>query len=127
MTISSDETGTLFKTTEGMATFAIRKTGETQDFNYDVPFCIEFDIISFNNNEMGFFVYDGSTMIRRTFSELGITGACHLKAEYKQTGTIFSVDGNTVTTLSDYLTNTSKILFGGVDELKIKEMKIYPI
>ena len=121
--------GVLFTVSSGSQGIYLRKQGESQNYNYPTPCCLEFNVVSFgtdSNPSIQF--YDGTTNITQTFSSLGITGACHVKCEYKSDKAYFTVDNGTPITNNKVCSNNARIMFTNISStLKINNVVIYPV
>ena len=122
-----DDGGVLFSSNGGNYGFYVRTRGATQNYLYETPTCLEFDIVSFGGNPNVQF-YDGRTNISRQFSQLGITGDCHLKCEFKEDATYYTIDNGTPIKYNYVCSDTARIMFTAItDTLRIKNVVIYPI
>ena len=121
--------GVLFTASSGSQGFYLRKQGESGNYNYPTPCCLEFDVVSFgsgSNPNIQF--YDGTTNISQTFSSLGITGACHVKCEYKSDKAYFTVDNGTPIVNNRVCTDNARIMLTAITStLKINNVVIYPL
>ena len=122
-------TGTLLtnSTTSTANYFAnIDSTSDLYDFT--APFCVEFDIVSFEATYTGIQITEtGETGVIKNFSQLGITGACHLKVVVNGTQILYYVDDEAPVTQDYTVTKARVSLTLNNGTLTYKNFMIYPI
>lgn len=103
----------------------IDSTSDLYDFT--APFCLEFDVVNFTGTVGTQIAESGQSGAIRTFSQLGITGACHLKITVDGSQISYQIDNGTPIT-QDYTTTTARVsIIINNGTLTYKNFMIYPI
>lgn len=128
MSVSTDSIGITLSNTAYGAIYA-DDPSHTAYHDWNSPFIVECDIISFENANL--MLNDGVTSAAQSFSTLGITANNHLKVVNTGSKVKWFIDGEEKTSLeSDISSSPCQIAFrvgGAGGNIKYKNFVIYPI
>ena len=123
---SSD--GTTLTSTTFATCFANLKDTGVNPFDFNSPFAVEIDIVSFNSSNLDFQLYDNTNNATRSASALGITGGNHLKIVNDGTSVKYYVDGIEKPSLQyNYAMGTCRVGLRATGTVTFKNFMIYPI
>lgn len=103
-------------------------TDSTSDlYDFTAPFCLEFDVVDFTGTVGTQIAESGQGGAIRTFAQLGITDACHLKITVNGNQILYQVDDGTPIT-QNYTTTKARVsIIINNGTLTYKNFMIYPI
>lgn len=103
----------------------IDSTSDLYDFT--APFCLEFDVVNFTGTVGTQIAESGQSGAIRLFSQLGITGACHLKITVNGSQILYQIDNGTPITQNYTVTKARVSIIINNGTLTYKNFMIYPI
>ena len=127
-TPSYNNDGTTLTSSTFATCFANLKDTGVNPFDFNSPFAVEIDIVSFDSTNLDFQLYDNTNNAIRSANALGITGNNHLKIVNDGTSVKYYVDGVEKTSLQfNYSMGTCRVGLRATGTVTFKNFMIYPI
>lgn len=132
-TVETDGTGTLVENTTTGTTYRpyqVDLQSDSNPFDFDVPFAMEFDVVSLTNNILIIMISNDNQDGSVSFSYAGFTAGSTCKIEYSNGVFKFYKDGvPSATDRSFTLTGKVRLGFSLKNDcsIKYKNFKVYPI
>ena len=127
-TLSYSSDGTTLTSSTFATCFANLKGTGVNPFDFNSPFAVEIDIVSFDSTNLDFQLYDNTNNAIRSANALGITGNNHLKIVNDGTSVKYYVDGVEKPSLQyNYAMGTCRVGLRATGTVTFKNFMIYPI